>query len=102
MVKKPYAVVWTKRSQLQLHAVFKYISEDSLVNAEKVIADILSAIEKASTNPEFYGPDKFKSANDDNSYRAFEKHRYRIAYRFSGGIIRVLRIRHTKMEPKTY
>jgi plasmid stabilization system protein ParE len=101
MVKKPYEVVWTKRSQLQLHAVFKNISETSPVNAEKVVADILSAVEKASTNPEFYGPDKFKSAND-GSYRAFEKHRYRIAYRFSEEIIRVLRVRHTKMEPKAY
>ena len=42
-----------------------------------------------------------KSEND-GSYRAFEKHGYRIAYRFTKDIIRVLRIWHTKMKPKTY
>jgi len=77
----------------------KYISNDSPRNAEKVIEDIL--IEKAIENPEIYGPDKYKSAND-GSYRAFEKHGYRIGYRFTKDIIRVLRIRHTKMKPKSY
>ena len=52
-------------------------------------------------NPEIYGRDKYK-INNDGSYRAFEIHRYRIAYRVSGNTIRVLRIKHTKMEPKTY
>ena len=44
MVKKRYEVVWAKRSQLQLHAVFKYISESSPVNAETVVSDILAAV----------------------------------------------------------
>jgi len=37
---------------------------------------------KAAANPEIYGPDKYKTDND-SSYRAFEKHHYRVAYRFS-------------------
>ena len=100
MVKR-YELVWTERSQNQLRSVYKYISNDSSRNAEKVIKDILIEIEKAIDNPEIYGPDKYKSTND-GSYRAFEKHGYRIAYRFTKDIIRVLRIRHTKMKPKTY
>ncbi len=101
MVKKAYRLVWTKRSQQQLKAAYEYISKDSPKNAIKVIEDIVTAAGKAIPNPEFYGPDKYK-ANNDGSYRAFEKHHYRIAYRFSKNIIRVLRIRHTKMEPKPF
>jgi plasmid stabilization system protein ParE len=99
MVKKQYQVVWTKRSLLQIKAAHKYISKDSPQNAAKVIEDIAAAVNKAITNPGFYGPDKYK-INNDGSYRAFEKHRYRIVYRVLKNIIRVLRVRHTKMEPK--
>lgn len=101
MVTLLYQIVWTKRSQQHLKAVYKYISEDSPQNALKVIEDIAVAMNKAVSNPEFYNPDKYK-VNNDGSYRAFEKHRYRIVYRYKKGIIRVLRVRHTKMEPKEY
>ena len=101
MVKTKYELVWTKRSQQHMKALYKYISEDSPENAKKVLEDIITATEKSITNPEYYNPDKFK-ANNDGSYRAFEKHRYRIAYRFKKNIIRILRVRHTKMEPKAY
>ena len=100
MVEK-HQLVWTKRSQQNMTAAFNYISKDSPQNARKVINDILIATEKAIANPEFYGPDKYK-ADNDGSYRAFEKHRYRIVYRVTKNIIRVLRVRHTKMEPKIY
>jgi plasmid stabilization system protein ParE len=101
MVMQVYQVVWTKRSMQQINAAHKYISKDSPQNADKVLKDIAAAVNKAIVNPEFYGPDKYK-INNDGSYRAFEKHRYRIVYRFSKNIIRVLRVRHTKMEPKTF
>jgi hypothetical protein len=39
-------------------------------------------VEKAIPNPGFYGPDKYK-ADNDGSYRAFEKHSYRIVYRYT-------------------
>lgn len=84
-----------------MKAAHKYISKDSLQNATKVVTDIATAVNKAINNPEFYGPDKYK-INNDGSYRAFEKHHYRIVYRFSKNIIRVLRVRHTKMEPKEF
>lgn len=96
-----YQIVWTKLSQQQIKAAYNYIRKDSPQDAAKVVVDILTALDKAITNPEFYSPDKYKTDND-GSYRAFEKHRYRIVYRFSKNIIRVLRVRHTKMEPKQY
>ena len=101
MVSKHYDVVWTKRSQQHMRQAYDYISGDSIQNAIKVLEDIVAAVNKANTNPEFYGPDKYKQ-NNDGSYRAFEKHRYRIAYRFIGKVIRVLRVRHTSREPKIY
>lgn len=82
-------------------ALYRYISEDSPQNASRVIAGIMAAAEKAIDNPEYYNPDKYKLGND-GSYRAFEKHHYRIVYRYQKNIIRVLRVRHTSMEPKKY
>jgi plasmid stabilization system protein ParE len=101
MENRRYQIVWTKRSQQHLRAAYRYISQDSISNAEKVMADIVMAVEKAIANPGFYGPDKYKTDND-GSYRAFEKHGYRIVYRYTKNMIRVLRVRHTKMEPQAY
>lgn len=102
MVKKQqYEIVWTKRSQQHIRALYKHISKNSLQNSAMVIEDIVAAVEKAIPNPECYAPDKYKTGND-GSYRAFEKHRYRVAFRFTKNIIRVLSVRHTKMEPKQY
>lgn len=96
-----YEVVWTNISQKQMQQLFDYISKDSLQNASKVVRDITGAVQKASNNPEIYPPDKYKTSND-GSYRAFEKHRYRISYRFAKNVIRVLRVRHTSMKAKFY
>jgi len=80
---------------------FEYISKDSPGNAAKVASEIAAAVQKAASNPEIYGPDKYKTEND-GSYRAFEKHRYRISYRFTRNVIRVLRVRHTGMDTLEY
>ena len=101
MVVQNYELVWSKRSQQNMLASYKYISEDSEVNAKKVLADIIKAAEKAMVSPQLYPIDKYKE-NNDGSYRAFEKHKYRISYRIKKNIILVLQIRHTKMKPKIY
>jgi addiction module RelE/StbE family toxin len=101
MVKMQYQIVWTRRAEQQMKAAYKYISEDSSQNAAKVVEDIAKSVNKAITNPELYGLDKYK-INNDGSYRAFEKRHYRIVYRVTQNIIRVLRVRHTKMEPKQF
>ena len=56
MVKQEYQIVWTKRSQQQMKAAYKYISGDSIQNASKVVEDIVTSVDKATANPEFYGP----------------------------------------------
>ena len=70
-------------------------------NAEKVRKAIIDKADKLSKHPEKHPPDKYQKNNDD-TYRAFELHRYRISYRIKSDEIIVLRIRHTKMEPKEY
>lgn len=100
MVEK-YTLVWTKASQQQIKQAYEHIRKDSLQNAEKVVTDIVVALNKALNNPEIYGRDKYKVDND-GTYRSFEKHHFRISYRFTGNIIRVLRVRHTSREPKEY
>ena len=94
-------IYWTKTAINQFEIAITYIASDSITNAEKVSEDILKDLDKALKNPEFFPPDKYKK-NNNGSYRAFEKHRYRMAYRFTDNEIRVLRIRHTSREPKLY
>lgn len=66
-----------------------------------VRTDIADIIKSLPLNPHKFPKDKYKLAND-GSYRAFEKHTYRIAYRILEFEIRILRVRHTGMEPKDY
>jgi plasmid stabilization system protein ParE len=96
-----YSIVWTKRAQKQMLVAHDYISSYSPQNAQKVLLAIIKHVEKAIANPEIFAADKFK-LNNDGTYRAFEKYRYRISYRFTNSTIRVLRVRHTKMKPKAY
>jgi plasmid stabilization system protein ParE len=79
----------------------KYIEEDSLKNAEKFKREILKKIDELLLQPERYSPDKYK-INNDGSYRAFEIFSYRISYRYISNQIRIIRLRHTKMNPDRY
>lgn len=101
MVVAKRKVVWSDEAKAQLKAAYKFILEDSVQNAQKVRADIVALTWKLPANPEQYAPDKYKE-NNDGSYRAFEKHKYRVVYRIRENEIRILRVRHTKMEPLKY
>lgn len=101
MVAKQFRIVWTKRAEKHLRDAYEHISLDSPQNALKVVGDIAKSIEKAAENPDVYPADKYKLDND-GTFRAFERHKYRLSYRYSGRTIRVLRVRHTKMSPKYY
>lgn len=52
-------------------------------------------------NPEKYPLDKLKKDND-GTWRAFEKHHYRISYRIIKDQIRIVRMRHTSKSPLAY
>ena len=95
-------VIWGKRAFKSLENVYEHIKKESLINAEMVRDDILRSTRKLSENPERYPPDKFKRNNGASQYRAFEKHSYRIAYRYIGKQIKIIRLRHVKQEPRQY
>jgi plasmid stabilization system protein ParE len=101
MVAGRRKVIWSKEAQMQLKSAYLFILQESPINAQKVRADIVAVTRKLPSNPERYALDKYK-LNNDGSYRAFEKHKYRIVYRIRENEIRILRIWHTKMNPLHY
>jgi plasmid stabilization system protein ParE len=94
-------IKWNKRAIRQLDEAIFYIETNSLGGAEKVKKGILLKISTLLNHPEGNKPDKYKT-NNDGSFRAFEIHHYRISYRHKGNEIRIIRIRHTKMNPLQY
>ena len=94
-------VIWPKSVQNQLTKAYEYILADSFQNAEKVKEDVLMSTRKLTVHPEIYPTDKYRK-NNDGSFRAYELHHYRIAYRITEKQIIIVRIRHTKMEPRLY
>ncbi|HAV54205.1 type II toxin-antitoxin system RelE/ParE family toxin [Aequorivita vladivostokensis] len=91
-------VVWRKKTLGQLKQIFEYIREHSLESAKKIINDILDTAENLPNNPKKFPADKYK-LNNDGSFRAFELHNYRVAYQIASNEIRILRVRHVRMEP---
>lgn len=63
--------------------------------------DIIDATINLSKYPEKYPLDKFKK-NNDGTWRAFEKHHYRISYRIMPNEIRIVRMRHTSKSPQSF
>lgn len=93
--------VWSKRAKLSLQKAYEYIAKDSIQNATKVRDEIIDISIELLKHPEMFPPDKYKKNNDGN-WRAFEKHRYRIAYRVMPNEIRIVRMRHTSRSPLGY
>jgi len=101
MVRSGLIVVIDNNAKIQLREVYEFIKKDSLQNAEKVTHKILLSIKALLKNPLHHPPDKYR-LDDDESYRAYELYKYRITYHVSAHEIRVIRIRHTKMNPLLY
>jgi len=99
MVQK--IVVWSPQAMQQLEKAYDYILKYSFQNAEKVRKDILESTRKVGNYPEIYPLDKYRKDND-GSFRAYEVHRYRISYQVTPSTIIIIRVRHTKMQPKKY
>jgi plasmid stabilization system protein ParE len=93
---------WNEKAILSFVAQIEFIKENSLQNAETVERNIQAKIDKLLKYPESCSPDKFKSFNPHNNYRAFELHRLRISYFVSDTEIRIVRVRHTSQTPRWY
>jgi plasmid stabilization system protein ParE len=93
--------VWSRGARIELRKAYSYILLDSLQNAEMVRDDIIDLSIDLCKNPEKHPLDKFKKDND-GTWRAFEKHHYRISYRIIPNEIRIVRMRHTSRSPLTF
>ena len=98
---KKRKIRWDKPALIYFSEAVRYIRKDSAQNADKVKEEILAKISKLSVRPEIHAPDKYKQNNDGN-YRAFELHRYRVAYLVKEEEIIIARVRHTSQEPQSY
>lgn len=94
-------IVWENNAKKQLKNAYKYILQYSYQNAIKVREDIINAVLSLHKFPERHPLDKYKNDND-GTWRAFEMHHYRVAYKVMEKQIRIVRLRHTKMSPLNY
>jgi plasmid stabilization system protein ParE len=101
MVNKKPKIVIPTLPKSQLKEAYDFIKLDSLKNAEKVKSKILSASRELADHPERYSQDKYRIKND-GSYRAFEIYKYRVSYHISPDQFTIVRVLHTKREPKAY
>ena len=91
-----------KLQKRYLSEAYWYIREDSLQNAEMVRAKIPATIKELPKNPLHHATYKYRKKNEDGAYLAYEVYSYRITYHISTEEIRIIRIRHTKMNPLEY
>lgn len=96
-----YRIEWSIRARKGLFAIYEHIAEDSVMQAGKIVDVIEKAVEQLCEHPLKYAPDKYKR-NNDGSYRAFQKYKYRVAYRVLKEEIRIVSIRHASRRPLFY
>ena len=101
MVNPVRKIVIDNEAKIALREAYQFIKKDSFQNADKVRKGILKSIKQLIRYPTKYPPDKFRQ-NKDTSFRAYEIFKYRITYHISEHEIRIIRIRHTKMNPLEY
>lgn len=95
-------LVWDKIALTHLKEIYDYLkTENNLLYAKEVKDTILKTTKELLEQPNLYEQDRFKLDND-GSFRAFEKFKYRIAYKITEKQIRILRVRHTSREPIKY
>jgi len=92
---------WHNPAKRQYVAAIEYILEDSVQNAEKVEKRFREKLAQIASLPYVHPPDKYKIDND-GSYRSFTVFRYVVSYRVTKYDIRILRVRHASMKPRSY
>ena len=94
-------VTWGKRAAREFNAAIKYIRKDSEQNADNVKEIMLNKINALADNRVVHRKDPYKK-NNDGKFLYFEILRYRIVYYAAPDEVIIIRIRHTKREPKKY
>ena len=95
-------LVWDKIALDHLKEIYDVLKTgNNLDFAKEVKSVILKTTKELLENPFIYEQDRFKFDND-GSFRAFVKFKYRVAYKITETQIRILRVRHTSREPMEY
>ncbi len=94
-------VTWGKRAAREFNAAIKYIRKDSVQNADKVKEVILNKINGLADDRVVHRKDTYKKKND-GKFLYFEILRYRIVYYAAPDEVIIIRITHTKREPKIF
>lgn len=90
-------LIWNKRAETDLWLHIGYIYEQSPQNAQKFLSEIETLVESLSNFPyKFPAEPIYNSEN----VRYAVIYSYKIIYHVDEDIIRILRIFHTKQNPK--
>lgn len=97
-----WIVIWSSTSIKNLKKAHTFIWKQSFSKeiADKVIHQIYTSTKPLKTNPYIYEEDRFKIKND-GSFRAYEKHNYRLTYKIFDDqkSVMIIRFRHAHMNP---
>ena len=94
-------IKWDDEPLAAFRAAIAYIRKRSFQSADKVKQDILEKIDQLAEHLEIHPPDKWKEGNQQQ-FRAFEIHRFRISYEVMNEEIIIARFRHTSQQPEMY
>lgn len=95
-------LVWDKIALDHLKEIYDSLKTgDNLNFANKIKNTVLKTAKELLDNPYIYEQDRYKFDND-GSFRAFVKFKYRVAYKITETQIRIIRVRHTSREPIEY
>lgn len=94
-------IIWSKTALDQLESIYFYLIKKTKSNTttNKVIDSIYESVSVLKTNWEIYELDEMKKSNSGN-FRAYEIYNYRVSYKITANKIFIIRIRHTKHNPK--
>jgi plasmid stabilization system protein ParE len=99
--KKTHQLIWDNEALLSFKEAIEYIKSESTQGAEIVKSTVLNSLKLIKSNPKVFPKDLLKESND-GTYRAYSIYSYRITYKITGTLIKILRFRHTSREPFDY
>lgn len=94
-------IIWAASARNSLLKIYDYIYESSPQNAYNIITEIAQKVGGLPSQPYRYKPDNLKR-NNAGAYRAFEHKRIRISYKVSVRKIEIVRVKHTRRQPRQY
>jgi plasmid stabilization system protein ParE len=98
-------MIWTDDAQIDVKDAYSTLLKrtKSRELAQRITAEIAARARELKANPFVCEEDRFKY-NNDGSFRAFEKHTYRVTFEIheKDKVISIVRVRHAGMEPLEY